>query len=92
MAAEVGRDGEAIAAHGKSQKNQARERKRLCDGEDVLQQGAELHAEDIHTGKEEDDNDAGQIRGVDADLHVAQHHGPKRNGRNMRDVPEPVRA
>ena len=82
----------AVAADGEPEKNEARERERLGHGEDVLHQRAELHTEDIHGGKENDNGDSGKIRGADADLHIAQDHGAERNGRNVRDVPQPMRA
>ena len=37
-----------------------------------------LDAEDIHDGQQNDDDDAGEVGRVDADLHVAQHHGADR--------------
>ena len=92
MAAEVGCDGEAVAADSESEKNQPGERERLGHSEDVLHQRAELHTEDIHGGQGNDNGDSGQIRGADADLHIAKHHRSHIDGRHMRDVPQPMRA
>ena len=39
-----------------------------------------------------DNDDSGKIRSADADLHIAKHHGADGDGRNVRDVPQPMRA
>ncbi len=87
---EVSRNRRGVASHREGQQNQRRERKCLGRGEDVLNQRAQLHAEDVYDGEKNHDADASQVGGVDADLHVAQHHRPYRKRRYVGDVPEPM--
>ena len=79
-----------VAPHREGQQNQRRQRQRLGRGEDVLDQRAQLHAEDVHDGQKDDDRDSGQVGRVDADLHVAQHHGPHPERGHVGDVPQPM--
>jgi hypothetical protein len=58
--------------------------------EDILDQRAELHAEDVHNSQGDDDDNGGQIGCIDANLHVAQHHRPDSESGYMGDVPQPV--
>ena len=88
--AEISIPRRGIAPHSEGQQNQAAQRQRLSRCEDVLNQRTQLHAADVHESQKDHHNNPGQIRRVDADLHVAQHHRshPKRG--YMSDVPEPI--
>ena len=45
----------------------------------------------LSEGEQRDDDDRGEVRGVEADVHVAEHHGPIGMA-GRADVPEPVAA
>ena len=74
--AEVRVPGRGVAPDGAGQHDQRGQRERLGRSENVLDERAQPHAEDIHDGQKEHDHDAGKVGRVDADLHVAQHHRP----------------
>ena len=83
--AEVRGDGLGIASQ-KSRQHQAQQRGSLGEGEDVLDHRSGLHAEDIDDREEDHDDDGNEILRVEADIHVAQHHGPNGNWRDVRNV------
>ena len=68
----------------------AGEREDFRGGEDVLHRRAELHAEGVEQREQGDDDDGGEVRGVQADVHVAEDHGADGDCGDVRDVPEPV--
>ncbi len=90
--AKVRRPRGRVAANRERQNDQSGQRERLGRGKDVLNHCAKLHAKDIDDAQRENNEYAGEVGGVQANIHIAQNHGPDRNGRNVSDMPEPVRS
>ena len=88
--AKVGFNRGGVAAYGEGEQDQRSERERLGSGEDILDQRTQLDAEDVDDGEQDDDDDACEIGGADADLHIAQDHGTYAERGNVGDVPEPM--
>ncbi len=91
VCAKVGGNRRGIAAQEAAQQYQSQERGGLGKGKYVLHHRAGPHAENVEHGKENHYKDGHQVLGVQADIHVAQHHGADGDGRHVRDVPDPVR-
>ncbi len=88
----IGGDGSGVAADGEGENDESGEGEAFGGGEDVLDEGADVHAEDVDDGEEEDEEDTDEIGGGDAYLHIAEDHGADADGGDMGDVPEPVGA
>ena len=88
--AEIGLPRRCVASHREGHQHQAGQRERLRRSENVLDQRAQAYAKNIYDGQKKDNEDAGQVGGVDADLHVPQHHRPHLQRGHMRNVPQPV--
>jgi hypothetical protein len=92
IGSEVGVNCGRIAAQPESESHQAEQRRGLCGGENVLNQRPEADAQDIDHGEQDNDDDSGQVGGVQPDIHVAENHRSNAEGGHVRDVPEPVRG
>ena len=89
--AEIRGDGRGVASYEDAQNHQAKQRSRFRDGKDVLHRRAELYAEDVDDGKQNDNHDRSKVLRAQADIHIAQYHGSDTNRRDMRNVDQPVR-
>ena len=89
IGSEVGGDGCGVFGD-ETDENDGGEGEDFCGGEDVLHRSAKFDAEGVEQREQGDDDDGGEVRGVEADVHVAEDHGADGNRRHMRDVPEPV--
>ena len=90
VAAEVRGQGLRVPSQSQTKHGQAQQRRNFRRGEDVLNRGARSQSKNIHHRQENHQQDCHQILGVDAHVHVAQHHRAKVNRRDLPEVQQPV--
>ena len=85
--AEVGLPCRGVAPDSEGEQDQRRQAQRLGRCEDILDERAQLDAKDVHHRQEDDNDNAGEVGRADANLHVAQHHGPDLERGNVCNMP-----
>jgi len=88
--AEVGRDRFRVAAQKDAEDDQPEQRRYLCRGKHVLDQRAGADAKYIDDRQQDHDKNGSQVLGVEADIHIAQHHGTDVNRRHLPEMQNPV--
>ena len=76
VSAEISCQRLSIAPRKQSQQYQSSEGRDFSDREDILDEGPNLHAEDVDHGKHNDHNDSNQVLRIQADVHIASTMGP----------------
>ena len=78
------------AARPDAKQDEPQQPRDFCGGEHHLHDGSGLDAEDVDHGEQHNHGDGNQVLGVQPNVHVAQHHRPKMNRRNLPEVHDPV--
>src|SRR6476469_4130571 len=87
---EIGRDGLRVARHKNTDNHQAGECGYLGNREQVLHGSAQLQAKDVEHREKYHNHDPTEVLRVQANIHVAQHHGTNLDWWHFRDVPDPL--
>ena len=70
--------------------NQAEQRRNFRGGEDVLDESARLHAENVDDRERDHDQDGDEVLRVQANIHAAQNHGADGKLRHFPEVDDPM--
>src|SRR5208282_4950802 len=79
-----------VPAKKYSEEHQAEQCRYFCSGENVLNESARLHAENIDDGERDHNQDGDEILCVQSDIHAAEHHGADRKLRHFPQVNNPM--
>src|SRR5580700_9148876 len=80
----------SIPAQKYSEENQAEQPGNLGGGEDVLDESARLHAENIDDREHDNDQDGNEVLRVQSNIHAAEHHGANGKLGNFPQVDNPM--
>ena len=88
--AKVRSNGLCVARNKNAGDHQPRQRRYLGNGKQVLHGRAQLESKDIQHRKKNHNHNAAKVLRVQANIHVAQHHGANGNRRNVSNVKDPI--
>src|SRR4029077_294672 len=90
VCAKIGSDRLRVAAKKNSEEDQAEQRRNFRSGEDVLDESARLHAENIDDRECDHYQDGGEILRVQSNIHTAEHHRADLKLRHFPNVDNPI--
>ena len=84
--AKVRGNGLRVARNKNTGNHQSRQRRYLGNGKQVLHGRAQLESKGIQHREKDHNHNAAKVLRVQANIHVAQHHGANGNRRNVSNV------
>src|SRR6202140_2944806 len=90
VCAEIRGDGLRVPPKKDSEEHQSEQRRNFCGSEDILNNGARLHAENIDDRERDHYQDGGKILRVQSHIHAAEHHGADLKLWHFPDVDNPI--
>src|SRR6202521_5210837 len=79
-----------VPAKKNSEEHQSEQRRNFCGSEDVLNNGARLHTENIDDRERDHYQDGGEILRVQSNIHAAEHHRADLKLWHFPDVDNPI--
>ena len=90
ICAEISGHGLRVPAEKNSEDDQAEQRGNFRGGEDVLDECARLHAENIDDRERDHDQNGDEVLRVQSNIHAAEHHWPDGELRHFPQVDNPM--